>query len=359
MEGVWPAGSRVARCWPQEEAPRRGKNIDQDSTDRLVPNHTPPLIEHTSRRRHSINAVRRGISNRAGRISAFYHAWELLTEDSFVLNTVKGYRLVFERPPSQLAPLPPPRFDRGFSEEEVAAANRTLEDQQAISRCLPMEGQFLNTFFLVPKPGTETHSVLNCKKLNVFLEVEKFQLEYGRTALGPLSPRDFFGKLYFAQAYYSVAIHPDSRRFVRFTFQETLYEFRFLPFGLCTGPWVFTKLLKPVVQFLRRRDFRSLIYLLRRLPLLWRVPGRVRKEHSRIRRVSIPRIPDQQRQVRPDPFHNDHLLGSDIRLFSYDCRLTPRKAGGGLGSSFIFFTSTRMYDPGMGELPRTSQLLLF
>jgi len=262
--GKW-RGSGRQEAGSLGAGPTKKRPAAERPSSKTIRNDASPTIQHLSSNKQA--AIDTGstptveVSNLAGRISAFYHAWELLTDDSFILNTVQGYRLVFERPPSQLAPPPPPRFDRGFSEEEVAAAIRTLEEQQAISRCLPVEGQFLNTFFLVPKPGTETRFVLNCKKLNVFLEIEKFQLEDGRTALGLLSPGDFFGKLDFAQAYYSVAIHPESRCFLRFTFRETLYEFRCLPFGLCTGPWVFTKLLKPVVQFLRRRGFRSVIYL--------------------------------------------------------------------------------------------------
>ncbi|XP_043481257.1 uncharacterized protein LOC122510567 [Leptopilina heterotoma] len=44
-------------------------------------------------------------------------------------------------------------------------------------------------------------------------------------------------------------------------FNEKLYEFNCLPFGLCTAPYVFTKLLKPVAQKLRSEGLLSVIYL--------------------------------------------------------------------------------------------------
>ncbi len=40
-----------------------------------------------------------------------------------------------------------------------------------------------------------------------------------------------------------------------------LYQFRYLAFGLSSAPWIFTKILKPIVNFLRRQDLRLIIYL--------------------------------------------------------------------------------------------------
>ena len=48
---------------------------------------------------------------------------------------------------------------------------------------------------------------------------------------------------------------------MRFEFNGSLYQFNCLPFGLCTSPYVFTKLLKPVARYLRCRGFISVIYL--------------------------------------------------------------------------------------------------
>jgi len=156
---------------------------------------------------------------------------------------------------------PPPSFSHGFSEQDVLQAINNLRACQAVTECAPVTGQFLSPFFLVPKPDGSKRFVLNLKALNTFMATDHFQLEDGRTVLGLLSPGDFFGKLDFDQAYYSVAIHPASRKFLRFTFQGQLFEFTCLPFGLCTGPWLFTKLLKPAVQSLQRQGLRSVIYL--------------------------------------------------------------------------------------------------
>jgi hypothetical protein len=40
-----------------------------------------------------------------------------------------------------------------------------------------------------------------------------------------------------------------------------LYQFRCLAFGLSSAPWIFTKILKPIVTFLRRQGLRLIIKL--------------------------------------------------------------------------------------------------
>jgi len=51
------------------------------------------------------------------------------------------------------------------------------------------------------------------------MATDHFQLEDGRTVLGLLSPGDFFGKVDFDLAYYSVAIHPAGRKFSALRFR--------------------------------------------------------------------------------------------------------------------------------------------
>lgn len=62
-------------------------------------------------------------------------------------------------------------------------------------------------------------------------------------------------------AYLLVPIHDDHKKYLRFEFEGTTYEFNCLPFGLSSAPYVFTKLLRPVMTYLRSREILSVIYL--------------------------------------------------------------------------------------------------
>ena len=61
--------------------------------------------------------------------------------------------------------------------------------------------------------------------------------------------------------YLSVAIAESHRKFLRFTWEGTTYEFTCLPFGLCSAPRTFTKLLRLVMAHLRFRGLRLVVYL--------------------------------------------------------------------------------------------------
>jgi len=62
-------------------------------------------------------------------------------------------------------------------------------------------------------------------------------------------------------AYYLVPIKENYKKFLRFRFENKLYQFNCLPFGLCTSPYVFTKIMKPVITHLRTAGILCVIYL--------------------------------------------------------------------------------------------------
>ncbi len=76
-----------------------------------------------------------------------------------------------------------------------------------------------------------------------------------------LMANDWMVKLDLKDAYLQVPIHPAHHQFLRFQWEGTTYHFQCLPFGLTSAPRVFTKIMRPVVSFLRQVGIRLLIYL--------------------------------------------------------------------------------------------------
>ena len=72
---------------------------------------------------------------------------------------------------------------------------------------------------------------------------------------------DWMSRIDLKDAYFTIPIDRDYRRYLRFLWQGQAYEFTCLPFGLATAPRIFTKLLRPVVGFLRSHGVRCVIYL--------------------------------------------------------------------------------------------------
>lgn len=63
------------------------------------------------------------------------------------------------------------------------------------------------------------------------------------------------------EAYLSVPMSVDSKKFLRFSFNNKLFQFNALPYGLCTAPYVFTKIMKPVCTYLRKQNIVLSCYL--------------------------------------------------------------------------------------------------
>jgi hypothetical protein len=72
---------------------------------------------------------------------------------------------------------------------------------------------------------------------------------------------DFMMKLDLKDAYYSVPVHPEYRRFLRFVFNGKTFDFQCLPFGLKSAPRAFTRLMTPVIAHIRSLGIRIVIYL--------------------------------------------------------------------------------------------------
>lgn len=79
-----------------------------------------------------------------------------------------------------------------------------------------------------------------------------------RSAKDLVSKNDFICTL---DTYYLVPVRENHKRFLRFRFEKKLYQFNCLPFGLCTSPYIFTKIMKPVINYLRLAGILCIIYL--------------------------------------------------------------------------------------------------
>lgn len=82
-----------------------------------------------------------------------------------------------------------------------------------------------------------------------------------RTAISLVSQGNFMAHIDLEDAYFLIPVHKKSRKYLRFEFLEKLYQFTCLLFELSTSPRVFTKILKPVINKLRLKSWKSIVYL--------------------------------------------------------------------------------------------------
>lgn len=103
--------------------------------------------------------------------------------------------------------------------------------------------------------------ILNLKDLNNYLSPPHFQLEDWRTVVQLMTPGIWMATLDLKDAYLLVPISQEDRRFLRFQWRGNTFEFTALPFGLSTAPYIFTKIIRPVLARLRSEGHLSIVYL--------------------------------------------------------------------------------------------------
>lgn len=82
-----------------------------------------------------------------------------------------------------------------------------------------------------------------------------------RAARDLISPNVYLATLDLKDAYFLVPMSKNSRKYLRFRFDGILYQFTCLPFGLSSSPYIFTKIMKPVMNNIRLNGWLSLVYL--------------------------------------------------------------------------------------------------
>ena len=189
----------------------------------------------------------------------FQKRWEEITENSWVLSVVKkGYKIPFLRKPS-LSPTPVflQQTESLVLEEEV----KKLLLKGAVEKINPEGPGFYSRIFLVPKKNGKLRLIIDLSKLNAFLNIQSFKMETANKVRHSIQPNDWAFSLDLTDAYLHIPIHRQSRKFLRFCLKGQVFQFRALPFGLATSPFVFTRMMVAIAVHLRKRSIVLFPYL--------------------------------------------------------------------------------------------------
>ena len=197
---------------------------------------------------------------RAGGIRHHYQAWKKLTSDSFILDIVqKGLKLNFISDTPSKGPF---EYPRSASETNVIDDEiKKLLIKKVITRTHVGEGDYFSSLFTRQKKDGTYRTILNLKFLNEECDTHHFKMESLKQAIHMIRPGAYLASIDIKDAFYSVPIHPSHKKYLKFVWKATPYQFEAMPNGYLDAMRIFAKILKPAFNTLRKLGYVSIIYV--------------------------------------------------------------------------------------------------
>ena len=136
-----------------------------------------------------------------------------------------------------------------------------LLQKRAVESINPEDHSFYSRSFLVPKKNGKLRFIIDLSRLNKFLNIQSLSMETANKVRNAIYPKDWAISLDLMGANLHVPIHVTSRKYLRFCLKDRVFQFRALPFGLATSPFVFTRLTVAIATHLRVRAIILFPYL--------------------------------------------------------------------------------------------------
>lgn len=199
----------------------------------------------------------------AGRLPQFLQFWKRLTNDKYILSAVAGYKIEFidNIMPVQWSVPKPIKFS--IQEERIVDETiKNLLEKGVIKLSCHEPGEFINTIFVREKKNkNEFRMILNLKLLNEHVEYHKFKMDTIRSVIKMIQKDNWMATVDIRDAYYTVKIAKNHRKFLKFFWKGRLYQYECLPNGLSSAPRLFTKIMKPIMATLRSMGHTVLGYI--------------------------------------------------------------------------------------------------
>lgn len=101
----------------------------------------------------------------------------------------------------------------------------------------------------------------NGRPINEFLPHKHFKFEHAEQAARMMRPGDFMFTIDMKSGYHQVPLKAGFRKFCCFEWEGRVYQWQVLPFGLSTGPRVYSKLTRRLLQRWRAKGVRCSNYI--------------------------------------------------------------------------------------------------
>ena len=199
-----------------------------------------------------------------GRLRKSIQFWREIDAPRFILDTIEfGYKL-------SLLQIPPPfvatNTNSALQESEfVESAISELLSLECITEVFAPPAVINPLSVSIQKPGKK-RLILDLLHVNQYLFKSKFRFEDVSIAREVLNPGDFMFSFDLKSGYHHVEIFPEHRQYLSFSWifssgVTRYFQLSVLAFGLSSAPYLFTKLLKPLVKKWRTEGKSIVVFL--------------------------------------------------------------------------------------------------
>lgn len=190
----------------------------------------------------------------------FISEWENITSDQEILQFISGIKEDFITWPPIQDKLPPIyRFNDDHKEAIDGEVDKLLK-REIVSK-ISHGWKFVSNVFIRPKPNNKWRLIIDLSPLNVHIRKEHFKMDNLNVALDMLFPGAFMASIDLRDAYYTLPIAKSLQPYVYFQWNNEVFMFHAMPFGLTSAPRIFTKVMKAPMAILRQKGIRVFNYI--------------------------------------------------------------------------------------------------
>lgn len=195
----------------------------------------------------------------AGNLSNNSLAWKSLTGNPVIHDWVSnGVTLPLQEIPKQYH-LPNRQLSKTHT-EFIDTEIDNLVHEGAIER-VSLKPHCISPLGVVPKKGNKLRLVCDLRQLNSSCVTPSFVYENIDTVLDLVEPGDNFISCDLKNGFHHVSVRKEDRKYLGISWRGVYYQWCVLPFGLSSSPYFFCKILRPVIQYLREKGLKIVIYV--------------------------------------------------------------------------------------------------
>ena len=179
--------------------------------------------------------------------------WQSLGDPVAADIMISGLKLFFlSEPPLHLFPAK----DSVTSDKQSKALMPKVMEWKSKGRIKELEvlrPLYRSRLFGVPKKNGTLRPVIDLSRLNRRLKIPRFRMETIDKIVRQVHGELWAVSLDIEDAYLHLPLHPEFQKFFAFVLGGRTFIFLYVPFGLSTAPWAFTRVMRSVKAYLHQK----------------------------------------------------------------------------------------------------------